>query len=107
MLGDYFTKPQQGSWMRSIRAVILNLPKDLTIVSQECVETCTHKQLGEIPSTSSGTSLCMCNHDSKNTTSLPHDKERRKSKSYLMAAKGLLRKVNNKVNRLDHFIQLY
>ena len=31
---------------------------------------------------------------------------RRKAVSYLMAAKGLLNKVNDKVNRLDHFIQL-
>ena len=37
MLGDYFTKPQQGSKMRRSRERILNIPNDQSRVSQECV----------------------------------------------------------------------
>ena len=43
MLGDYYTKPQQGSRMRRSRVLILNLPKDPSLISQECVETCARQ----------------------------------------------------------------
>ena len=39
MKGDYFTKPQQGTRMHNSRIDIMNLRKDPTVVSQECVET--------------------------------------------------------------------
>ena len=37
MLGDYFTKPQQGSRMRKSRQRIMNLPHSHASISQECV----------------------------------------------------------------------
>ena len=49
---------------------------------------------------------CVCNHVPNNDPSEPDVLVRRKAASYLMAAKGLLQEVKNKVDRLDHFIQL-
>lgn len=136
MLGDYFTKPQQGSKMRRSRASILNLTKDLTLVSRECSkkqannactgthstnDTCHDKH--SINERTNHTNCCRCNdaHSSKGESHAPHarthkicsddaahrtshsnDALRLKATSYLMAAKGLL----NKVNRMDHFIRL-
>ena len=108
MLGDYYTKPQQGSRMRRSRVSILNLKQDPTLVSQECVESRPHKQ--GIKSNSGGpltgksiysTHPCRYSDTCKKDTSLQNELVTRKATSYLMAAKGLLRKVNDKVNRLD------
>ena len=80
------------------------------------VGACARKQPGrksgtDVPSTN----YCGCNVPSTNYSgcndvaeikSLNHDKVRRKAVSYLNAAKGLLKKVNKKVNHLDHFVQL-
>ena len=70
------------------------------------VGACARKQPGrksgtDVPSTN----YCGCN-DVAEIKSLNHDKVRRKAVSYLNAAKGLLKKVNKKVNHLDHFVQL-
>ena len=43
MLGDYFTKPQEGSRMRRSRVFILNLKHDPSSISQECIEASTPK----------------------------------------------------------------
>ena len=108
MLGDYFTKPQQGSRMRRSRVSILNLPNDPSLISQECV--------GASDNVKMRTSLrkhptVRNEYDSTHTTerdSHPadsirsHDVLRHKAGSYLMVAKGLL----NKVSQKDHFIQL-
>ena len=37
MVGDFFTKPLQGSLFRKFRAIIMNLPPDLNPGAQECV----------------------------------------------------------------------
>ena len=150
MLGDYFTKPQQGAKMRRSRSSILNICYRPTLISQECVGTqCVNKQhqrkpeagknnrTGVInrtgihippmaPNTGTGTiqnsnmdssvknDICdpvcdMSDDISKgNTNANSHSSSRynnimrRKTGSYLMAAKGLL----NKANQRDHFIQL-
>ena len=47
------------------------------------------------------TNHCRCSDVGKNDTSLQNELVRRKVRSYLMAAKGLLNKVNDKVYRLD------
>jgi len=44
MLGDFFTKPLQGAWLKQFRRIILNLETDValpitTTRPQECVET--------------------------------------------------------------------
>ena len=39
MIGDFFTKPLQGTLFRKFRKKILNLPDDLAEVQQECVGT--------------------------------------------------------------------
>ncbi len=118
MLGDYYTKPQQGSRMRRSRASILNLKQDPTLVSQECVESRrpsdgrrTDTSLGNVRNSTSlgnvhnSTSLeNMHNYGRRNDASPENVQDEwvtRRAASYLMAAKGLLRKVNNKVNRLD------
>lgn len=49
---------------------------------------------------------CRSNDVSINDTSLQDDLVRRKATSYLMAVKGLLNNVNDKVYQLDHFFQL-
>ena len=98
MLGDYFTKPQQGTRMRNSRIDIMNLRKDTTSISQEYVEACTFdkqaKELSqkeneainknqllnghvpEMPASEVDDSLIKCNVG-----------------SYLMAVKGLFRNV--------------
>jgi hypothetical protein len=107
MLGDYFTKPQQGTRMKNSRIDLMNLRKYPTLVSQECVETCVPKKIAQLATTGpSSTNHSGRNHVTKHDTSLPNVLGRHKDASYLMAAKGLLNKVNNKVNRMDHFIQL-
>ena len=71
------------------------------------VETCVPKKIAQLATTvPSSTNHCGRNHVTKHDTSLPNVLVRHKAASYLMAAKGLLNKVNNKVNRMDHFIQL-
>ena len=96
--------------MRQSRASIFNLSKDPALVSQECLGTCPRKQLGNLTSTVTtstnpyvGNDVYMNRH--KNT-SVHNNVVRRKATSYLMAAKGLLTKVNDKVDRIDHFIRL-
>ena len=107
MLGDYFTKPQQGKRMRQSRVIILNLSQDPTLISQECVGTGSPTKLGKEHTTVSySTSHDGHNHVPINNTSLPEVLVRRKAVSYLMAAKGLIKRVNNKVDQLDHFFQL-
>ena len=102
ILGDYYTKPQQGIRMRRSRVAILNLKYDPTQVSQECVKTCTPNQLGELTTRGAGSNnYYKCYDVYKNDTSLSKDLVRRKATSYMMATKGLLTKVNDKVNRLD------
>ena len=108
MLGDYYTKPQQGSRMHRSRVSILNLSKDPTLVSQECVGTCAPTTMSKLANTNNiSDDRCVCNHvPNNNDPSEPDVLVRRKAASYLMAAKGLLQEVKNKVDRLDHFIQL-
>ena len=107
MLGDYFTKPQQGTRMRKSRVSILNLSQDPTLVSQECVETLSSKKLAKLAITESDiTNHCGSNHVVEHDTSVPNVIVRRKAASYLMAAKGFRNRVIDEVNRLDHFIQL-
>ena len=107
MLGDYFTKPQQGTIMRKSRVSILNLSQDPTLVSQECVETLSSKKLAKLAITESDiTNHCGSNHVVEHDTSVPNVIVRRKAASYLMAAKGFRNRVIDEVNRLDHFIQL-
>ena len=100
MLGDYYTKPQQGTRMRDSRTAILNLKQDPPLVSQECVKTCASRQ------PVIGHTHCTCRHVSKHDTSSNNESVSRKAKSYLIAAKGLISKVNIQVNQLYHFIQL-
>ena len=94
--------------MRRSRVSILNLKQDPTLVSQEYVESRPQKQ--GIKSTSGGpltgksiygTHPCRYSDACKKDTSLPDELVTRKATSYLMAAKGLLRKVHDKVNRLN------
>ena len=94
MLGDYYTKPQQGSRMRRSRVSILNLKQDPTLVSQECVESRPGKSIHTAHP-------CRYSDACKKNTSLPDELVTRRATSYLMAAKGLLRKVKDKVNQLD------
>jgi len=110
MLGDYFTKPQQGSRMRKSRVSILNLKHDPSLISQECVGVSTRKL-----DTNVSTRRLDTNADEyKNTNNSTHpsartnkitrkecapyicndDVLRSKAGSYLMAAKGLLKKVS-------------
>ena len=101
MLGDYFTKPQQGSRMRQSRAQILNLKHDPSLISQECVEASTRK-LGtkkcehDLSHNDACKSTCM-NMDtrqSRMSCTKNSDVMRSKAASYLMAARGLLKKVS-------------
>ena len=110
MLSDYYNKPQQGSRMRRSRASILILPKDPSLISQECVGTCAPQFLGKSISTATVSTKYKCDDVDNNVmeedTSSHDDVMRLKARSYLMAAKGLLAKANKKVNRLGHFVQL-
>ena len=110
MLGDYYTKPQQGSRMRRSRVSILNLPKDPSLISQECVGICVPQLLDKNISTAvASTNHYKCDdvvNIMEYDTSSNNENLRCKDTSYLRAAKGLLKKVNNKVNRMNHFIQL-
>ena len=102
MLGDYFTKPQQGSRMRRSRVLILNLPKDPSLISQECVETCARQLHNNNISTAvASTNHYKCDDEINimgNDTSSNNNILRSKARSYLMAVKDLLAKVNTKVN---------
>ena len=101
MLGDYFTKPQQGSRMRQSRIRILNLKNDPSLISQECVEAstpkldavkCEHNLIinDTCKSTNTKTDTCQsCVPRNKNS-----DVMRYKAGSYLMAARGLLKRVS-------------
>ena len=107
MLGDYFTKPQQGTKMRRSRVSILNLSQDPTLISQECVGTSACNNTEKLASTNlANIKKHGSNHVSNIDTSASDVLVRCKARSYLMAAKGLLKEVKNKVNQLDHFIQL-
>ncbi len=57
MLGDYFTKPQQGTRMRNSRIDLMNLRKDTTSISQECVETCPSDKLANLVRREAGSYL--------------------------------------------------
>ena len=80
-----------------------------TVTSFECIAESRSQKQG-IKSTSGGpltgksiysTHPCRYSDTCKKDTSLQNELVTRKATSYLMAAKGLLRKVNDKVNRLD------
>jgi len=43
MVGDYFTKPRQGSGFVRFRSTILNLPPSISPFPKECVETSTEQ----------------------------------------------------------------
>jgi len=94
MYGDYFTKPQQGSKCGNSRVNILNLKQDPTLVSQECVETSS-------PNKPASANLCGCSHVPMTDTSQEDILVRRKATSYLMAAKGLQKKANNNMNKVN------
>ena len=120
MLGDYFTKPQQGTRMKNSRIDLMNLRKHPTLVSQECVETCPSDTgmgvLGSNPNVetcpsdklvnlartdTTSTDSCKCHHVPKIPESGANELVRRKAGSYLMAAKGLLKQVNKQMNKVD------
>jgi hypothetical protein len=101
MLADYFTKPQQGSRMRRSRVSILNLKHDPSLISQECVGTSTPTLSTPVLNTNNGTtdngkylgkSLNTC--QSCMTRANYNYGMQSKAGSYLMAAKGLLKKVS-------------
>ena len=120
ILGDYFTKPQQGSKMRRSRVRIMNLPNDPTLFSQECVETGKNMKPGDnghiLPASHNNnesvfniynyTTVCEENNNSHKSSgtndAFINDVLRRKVGSYLMAAKKLLGKVRGG----SHFAQL-
>ena len=75
--------------------------------SERLVETyVTDKPVKSASTGTASTDHCRCNHVAKGDTSVSNIEVRRKAGSYLMASKGLLKDVKNKVNQLDHFIQL-
>ena len=77
------------------------------IIITTSVGTGSPTKLGKEHTTvSSTTSHGGHNHVPKKNTSLPDKLVRRKAVSYLMAAKGLIKRINNKVDQLDHFFQL-
>ena len=101
MLGDYFTKPQQGSRLRRSRVSILNLKHDPSLISQECVGASTRKldtntdKGGETKySTHSPTCTKQNTRKSCALNICNDDVMRSKAGSYLMAARGLLKKVS-------------
>ena len=102
MLGDYFTKPQQGSRMRKSRVTILNLKQDPSLISQECVGASTRKldtNTGKYENTEnsaySSTRINKAVHKDCMLCRGKNDVLRSKAGSYLMAAKGLLKKVSS------------
>ena len=98
--------------MRRSRVSILNLERDPTLISQECVGASITKTTDD--ERKNNVNYCARNNvQSCVSESMPcvsgmrkhytNDVLRRKAGSYLMAAKGLL----NKVSRIEsHFIQL-
>ena len=113
MLGDYFTKPQQGSRMRKSRVSILNLKHDPSLISQECVGISTPTVSTPILTTNNGTdngkyknmnTRKSCLNTRKSCLSCVNNSYvmRSKAGSYLMAAQGLLKKVS----RLERSLSL-
>jgi hypothetical protein len=103
MLGDYFTKPQQGTRMRHSRIDLMNLRKDPTLISQECVEACPSDKLVDSSRTgNTSANHCVCSHVSESSASEANASVvRYKAGSYLMAAKGLLKHVNKELNKVN------